>query len=91
VDEDVARFLGLANVREGRVVRPEAVRLTPCEDGRAGDGVVDSVARQGPTVRIVVRLDDGSTLEAAVSSLEHPQPGERVGVEIDPDGIVRLG
>jgi thiamine transport system ATP-binding protein len=91
VDEDVARFLGLANVREGRVVRPEAVRLTPCEDGRAGDGVVDSVARQGPSVRIVVRLDDGSTLEAAVSSLEHPQPGERVGVEIDPDGIVRLG
>ena len=91
VDEDVARFLGLANVREGSVVRPEAVRLTPCEDGRAGDGVVDSVARQGPTVRIVVRLDDGSTLEAAVTSLEHPQPGERVGVEIDPDGVVRLG
>jgi thiamine transport system ATP-binding protein len=89
-DEDVARFLGLANVQDGRVVRPEAVRLTTCEDGRGGDGVVESVARQGPTVRVVVRLDDGSKLEAAVTSLDHPRPGERVDVDIDPEGIVRL-
>ena len=26
-DEDVARFLGLANVRDGTVIRPEAVRV----------------------------------------------------------------
>jgi thiamine transport system ATP-binding protein len=86
-DEDVARFLGLANVRDGRAVRPEAVRLTTCEDGRGGDGVVESVARQGPTVRVVVRLDDGSELEAAVASLDHPRAGERVDVEIDPAGV----
>jgi thiamine transport system ATP-binding protein len=86
-DADVARFLGLANVGDGRVVRPEAVRLTAHADGRIGDGVVESVARQGPTVRIVVRLDDGGTLEAAVTSLDHPRPGERVDVEIDPAGV----
>jgi len=87
VDEDVARFLGLANVRAGEVVRPEAVRLTARDDARGGNGVVESVARQGPTVRVVVRLDDGSELEAAVASLDHPRPGERVEVEIDPAGV----
>jgi len=89
-DEDVARFLGLANVREDQVVRPEAVRLTPARDGREGDGVVESAVRQGPTVRVVVRLRDGGELEAVVNSLEHPQPGDRVDVAIDPAGIVRL-
>jgi thiamine transport system ATP-binding protein len=86
-DEDVARFLGLANVRDGRVVRPEAVRLTRVRGGDAGEGVVESAVRQGPTVRIVVRLHDGSGLEAVVSSLDHPQAGERVEVDIDPAGV----
>jgi len=90
VDEDVARFLGLANVRDGRVVRPEAVRLTQAGDGRDGDGVVESAVRQGPTVRVVVRLHEGGELEAVVSSLEHPRPGDRVDLSIDPAGIVRL-
>ncbi|MGH3078240.1 MAG: ABC transporter ATP-binding protein [Gaiellaceae bacterium] len=90
-DEDVARFLGLANVSDGRVVRPEAVALSPACDGEDGDGVVESAVRQGPTVRVVVRLDDGHELEAAVGSLDHPRPGDRVNVEVDPAGIVRLG
>jgi thiamine transport system ATP-binding protein len=90
-DEDVARFLGLANVSDGRVVRPEAVALSPAHDGEDGDGVVESAVRQGPTVRVVVRLDDGHELEAAVGSLDHPRPGDRVNVEVDPAGIVRLG
>ena len=89
-DEDIARFLGLANVRDGEIVRPEAVLLRPAADGRRGDGVVESAVRQGPTVRVVVRLQDGSTVEAAVASLEHPRPGDRVDVEVDPHGIVRL-
>ena len=89
-DEDIARFLGLANVHDGRVVRPEAVRLSPTDEGRHGDGVVESAVRQGPTVRVVVRLRDGGELEAVVSSLEHPQPGDHVDVAIDPAGIVRL-
>jgi thiamine transport system ATP-binding protein len=88
-DEDVARFLGLSNVRDGRVVRPEAVQLTPAA-GRSGDGVVESAVRQGPTVRLVVRLREGGELEAVVSSLEHPRPGDHVDVAIDPAGIVRL-
>jgi hypothetical protein len=29
-------------------------------------------------------------LEAAVAAVEHPAPGERVDVTIDPEGIVRL-
>jgi thiamine transport system ATP-binding protein len=89
-DEDVARFLGLANVRNRTVVRPEAVKLSRSADGGAGDGVIETVVRHGPTVRVIVALDDGGRLEAAVASVDHPLPGERVSVEIDPAGIVRL-
>ena len=89
-DEDVARFLGLANVRAGTVIRPEAVSVAELVHGQPGDGVVESAVRQGPTVRLLVRLDDGGTLDAAVASVDHPEPGDRVSVEIDPAGIVRL-
>ena len=89
-DEDVARFLGLVNVDGSRVVRPEAVSVTTAADGEHGDGVVESVARRGPTVHLLVRLDDGSRLEAAVTSIEHPGTGDRVAVEIDPAGVVDL-
>jgi hypothetical protein len=41
-------------------------------------------------VRLRVRLDDGYVLEAVVAALDHPQPGDRVDVEVDPQGIVRL-
>jgi thiamine transport system ATP-binding protein len=88
-DTDVARFLGLANVRGGTVVRPEAVSVRRAEAGD-GNGVVESLARHGPTVRLTIQLDDGTQLDAAVTSLDHPAPGERVSVEIDPAGIVRL-
>jgi len=87
-DEDVARFLGLRNVVGGELVRPEAVAVRLAPDG--GAGVVESAVRHGPTVRLVVRLDDGSTLEAAVAALDHPAPGDRVDVEVDPAGIVSL-
>jgi thiamine transport system ATP-binding protein len=87
-DEDIARFLGLRNVVGGEVVHPEAVAVRPA--ARDGAGVVESAVRHGPTVRLVVRLDDGSVLEAAVTALEHPAPGERVDVDVDPEGIVRL-
>jgi thiamine transport system ATP-binding protein len=88
-DEDVARFLGLENVRDGRVIRPEAVHISPADDG-AGDGVVTAAVRQGPVVRLTVELDRGETLVAAVAKLEHPRPGDRVRVEIDQRGIRRL-
>ena len=87
-DEDVARFLG-QSVRNGAAVRPEAVSATRVGDG-AGDGVVESAVRQGPVVRLVIRLDAGDTLVAAVPGLDHPRPGERVAVEVDPAGVVAV-
>jgi len=87
VDEDVARFLGLANVDDGRVVRPEAVLLRRAAEDRAGDGVVESTSRHGPTVHVVVRLHGGGRIVSAVTSLDHPRPGDEVDVEIDPAGM----
>lgn len=93
-DEDVARFLGLVNVLETpdgpRVVRPEAVTVTIVQDGAAGDGVVESAARQGPVVRLRVELSDGRRLDTVVAALEHPTVGDRVTVAIDPAGIIEL-
>ncbi len=88
LDEDVARFLGLANVADGEVVRPEAVTVRRAA-GR-GQGVVERAVRVGPIVRLRVRLDEGRELEAVVASIDHPSAGDRVDVEIDPEGIVRL-
>jgi thiamine transport system ATP-binding protein len=87
--EEVARFLGLVNVGDGVVVHPEAVKLRPAE-GETSDGVVEEAVRQGATVRIAVRLGDGRKLEAAVADLRHPEPGDRVRVEVDPAGVVQL-
>jgi thiamine transport system ATP-binding protein len=89
-DEDTARFLGLGNVRDGSIIRPEAIDVRRVGAGEPGDGVVESTRRHGPTVHVTVRLDDASVLEAAVTSLDHAAPGERVSVEIDPGGIVQL-
>jgi thiamine transport system ATP-binding protein len=86
---EVARFLGLASIESGALVRPEAVAVVPASDG--GDGVVERAVRQGPTVRLSLRLDDGSRLDAVTSSLAHPRRGDRVDVHIDPAGIVRPG
>jgi thiamine transport system ATP-binding protein len=88
-DADVARFLG-HSVRDGSAIRPESVSVRHAVGDRAGDGIVESAVRAGPTVRLVLRLDDGSTLEAAMTTLEHPRPGERVEVDIDPLGVTEL-
>jgi thiamine transport system ATP-binding protein len=88
VDEDTARFLGIANVDGTEIVRPEAVAVRPAV--ARGDGTVETAVRVGPLVRLRVRLDDGRVLEAAMASLEHPRSGDRVDVGVDPQGIVRL-
>jgi thiamine transport system ATP-binding protein len=88
VDEDTARFLGIANVDGTEIVRPEAVAVRPAV--ARGDGTVETAVRVGPLVRLRVRLDDGRVLEAAMASLEHPRSGDRVDVDVDPQGIVRL-
>ncbi|HEY5871746.1 MAG TPA: ABC transporter ATP-binding protein [Gaiellaceae bacterium] len=86
LDEDVARFLGLANVAGGEVVRPEAVTVRRTPEG--GEGVVEKAVRTGPVVRLRVRLDDGRSLETVVAALDHPHVGDRVDVDVDPKGIV---
>jgi thiamine transport system ATP-binding protein len=88
-DDWVARFLGLRNVvRDGdraTVTRPEAVRL---EQGQGA--VVVSVDRDGPLVRLRVRQDDGAELESVTTETEHPRPGDRVSVAVDPAGVFEV-
>jgi thiamine transport system ATP-binding protein len=88
-DDWVARFLGIGNVvRDGdraTVTRPEAVRVVPGEGA-----VVVTSDRDGPVVRLRVRRDDGVELEAIATGVEHPRPGERVSVEIDPAGTLEV-
>jgi thiamine transport system ATP-binding protein len=88
-DEDVARFLGLS-ILDGAAVRPEAVSLVKVAARTPGDGVVVSAARQGPMVRLEVDLDEGGRLSAAVTSLDHPRPGDRVAVHVDREGVIEL-
>jgi thiamine transport system ATP-binding protein len=88
LDADVARFLGIENVDEREIVRPEAVHVRPAKG--AGEGVVETVVRTGAIVRIAVRMDDGRRLEAVDAAIEHPAVGDRVDVEVDPEGIVSL-
>lgn len=88
-DDWVARFLGLRNVERDHggatVTRPEAVRLRP------GDGAVVLAAyRDGPIVRLRVRRDDGSELEAITTDAAPPRVGDGVAVEIDPAGVLRV-
>ena len=86
LDEDVARFLGLANVADSEVVRPEAVTVRAAPG--SGVGVVEKAVRTGPLVRLRVRLDDGRSLEAVVAAIDHPRVSDRVDVDVDPRGIV---
>ena len=88
-DEAAARFLGLS-IQDGVAIRPEAVSVRAAGHGERGDGVVESVTRQGPTVRLRIRLDADGTLDAALTSVDHPGRGERVSVEIDPAGMIEL-
>ncbi|MGH3066463.1 MAG: ABC transporter ATP-binding protein [Gaiellaceae bacterium] len=87
-DEDTARFLGLS-VHDGAAIRPEAITVRRARAGETGNAVVESARRNGPTVRLAVRLDDGSALQSVVASIDHPLAGDRVWLEVDPAGIVR--
>jgi thiamine transport system ATP-binding protein len=87
-DADTARFLGLANVEGVEVIRPEAVIVRRAEGG--GNGVVERATRTGALVRLVLLLDDDRRLQAVVATVDHPAAGDRVDVEVDPHGIVRL-
>jgi thiamine transport system ATP-binding protein len=88
-DDWVARFLGMRNLRDRGdhcvLIRPDAVHVEP------GDGAtVVTARRHGPTVRLVVRLDDGEELETATTAARPPEEGSRVNVRVDPAGVVEL-
>jgi thiamine transport system ATP-binding protein len=88
-DDWVARFLGMRNIeRNGdraTVTRPEAVRVCP------GDGaVVLASERDGALVRLRVRRDDGTELEAVMVGVETPPTGSRVAVEVDAAGVLEV-
>jgi len=87
-DDWVARFLGMRNVASdgdrARITRPEAVRV-----GAGSDAAVLAADRDGPVVRLRLRRDDGVELEA-VALGGAPEPGARVGVEIDPAGVLEV-
>jgi hypothetical protein len=49
-----------------------------------------AATRLGPAVRLRVRLESGEELDAVTTDLDHPAPGDRVSVEIDPAGVIEL-
>jgi thiamine transport system ATP-binding protein len=85
-DDWVARFLGMGNVvpngDRATVTRPDAVRVMP-----GGGATVLGADRDGPVVRLRVRLADGTELHA-VSVGDAPAPGDAVSVEIEPTGVI---
>jgi thiamine transport system ATP-binding protein len=88
-DDWVAQFLGMRNVlRDGdraTVIRPEAVVVAH------GDNAMVLLAeRDGAVVRLRVRRDDGSELDAVSVGVHHARPGERVAVNVDPAGVVEV-
>ncbi len=61
------------DVRDRTAVRPEAVSVRAAGLGERGDGIVESAVRHGPTVRLLIRLEQrASRLTAAVTALDHP-------------------
>lgn len=84
----VARFLGIENVEEidgrARIVRPEAIVATAASPGSA---TVTAAARTGPLVRLTLETDAGRVLQAVTTRLDHPVPGDRVDIAIDPNGV----
>jgi thiamine transport system ATP-binding protein len=88
-DDWVALFLGMRNVtRNGdraTILRPEAVRVTS-----GADAVVVSADRDGPVVRLRLLREDGSELDAVAVGVAAPAVGARVGVDVDPAGVVEV-
>jgi thiamine transport system ATP-binding protein len=90
-DAWIARFVGLENVDEHGsvtvVTRPDGVVFRPDE---SGDAVVVSSRRDGPTVTLRARYDDGRKIVSAHTGIAPPTPGTRVTVEIDRAAVVEV-
>ena len=78
----VPTLAGSATGNGFALVRPESVRLTADESGRATVAAVDFL---GPVSRATVSLDDGTLVVAQLPSSEAAalEPGQRVAVSVD--------
>lgn len=84
---DVARLLGLDNVRDDHLVRPWAVRLG---DGGDTAATVERVVFRGDRLGVHLLLDGGGSLVAEVTDGRGPRAGDDVRLSIDPAGVVPL-
>jgi thiamine transport system ATP-binding protein len=92
-DDWVAEFLGMENIsRQGAtatVIRPEAIRLTHGTGAR-----ILRIELRGATAVVRVRReDDGTVLEALVSTLDIPmigRVGAEVAVTVAPAGVLEV-
>ena len=69
------------------LVRPEGLLVAPLDgtSERGFPGTVVTAAFQGAVVRVKVRLDGNDALvsvDAPVDSIEHPNQGDRVRVQV---------
>ena len=88
VDADIARFLGIANVSGDEIVRPEAVVVRAAEAA--------AMASSSPRCEwdrwcasACGSTTDKAWRRSSRRSTTHAR-GDRVDVEVDPEGIVRL-
>ncbi len=90
-DAWVARFVGLANVDErgevAIVMRPEGVTFRADTNGEA---TITSSERDGPTVTLRARRDDGREVVSAQTRPAPLVPGTRVAIVIDPAAVVEV-
>ena len=82
-DDWVARFLGMRNVVRDGDHATEAVHLVPGDDAE-----VVGAERDGAVVTVCLRRVDGTELDALAVGVDVPPIGRRVGVRIDPGGVV---
>ena len=105
VTHDVGEAFALGDrvaiLRDGRVAQvapPDELWAQPADDwvarflgmrNVAVDGASATVTRP-EAVRLVPGDDEGGELEALATRVDHPRIGDRAGVQVDPDGIVRV-
>ena len=86
----VADFVGVANVIDGAVLRPESIAIADGGEGVAGR--VADVQFQGPLTRFEVLTDEfGKLIVVAPSRESLPAPGADVRLKWDASAVVPLG
>jgi putative spermidine/putrescine transport system ATP-binding protein len=84
----VATFVGETNAVNGRLYRPEAIRVLP-----AGEGIAVTVRRAtflGASTRLELETADGGRLVAHDHEARRLASGDRIGMRLDPARALRL-